>query len=96
MVGGKKQVLYIYEISRYKVILFKKMLMACCDGCQKKAKIMEEENMEIDQDDMEALDVENAFECNDQNKDAVHEVTIVSVKNSPICNLKNNRTSEND
>uniref|UniRef100_A0AAF5Q037 Uncharacterized protein n=1 Tax=Wuchereria bancrofti TaxID=6293 RepID=A0AAF5Q037_WUCBA len=59
----------------YKTILFKKLLMACCDGCQKKAKIMEEENFEMEQEDgLEGLDDENTFECNEQNKDAIHEV----------------------
>ncbi|VDN86235.1 unnamed protein product [Brugia pahangi] len=59
----------------YKTILFKKLLMACCDGCQKKAKIMEEENFEMEQEDgLEGLDDENTFECNEQNKDALHEV----------------------
>ncbi|VDM95540.1 unnamed protein product [Onchocerca ochengi] len=35
---------------------------------------MEEENLEIDQEEMEALDDENAFECSDQHKDAIHEM----------------------
>lgn len=49
--------------------------MASCDGCKKKAIIMEEENLEIDQEKIEGLDDENAFECCEQNKDAIHEVT---------------------
>ncbi|VDO74247.1 unnamed protein product [Onchocerca flexuosa] len=35
---------------------------------------MEEENLEIDQEEMEALCDENAFECSDQDKDAIHEI----------------------
>ncbi|OZC06779.1 hypothetical protein X798_06242, partial [Onchocerca flexuosa] len=60
--------------SAYKTALFKELLMACCDSCQKRAKIMEEENLEIDQEEMEALCDENAFECSDQDKDAIHEI----------------------
>ncbi|KAL3998972.1 hypothetical protein ACH3XW_17265 [Acanthocheilonema viteae] len=58
--------------STYK--LFKKLLVACCDGCQKRAKIMEEENLEMDEEEIDGLDDENAFECNEQNKDTIHEL----------------------
>ncbi|KAM3720619.1 Aspartate--tRNA(Asp/Asn) ligase [Dirofilaria immitis] len=58
----------------YKTILFKKLLMACCDGCQKRAKIMEEENLEMDQEEIDEVDNENAFECNEQSKDTIHEM----------------------
>ncbi|VDK86437.1 unnamed protein product [Litomosoides sigmodontis] len=63
--------------SIYKTVLFKKLLIACCDGCQKRAKILEEENVggEMDQEENEeVLDDENAFECSEQNKDVVHEM----------------------
>ncbi|EFO20827.1 hypothetical protein LOAG_07663 [Loa loa] len=58
----------------YKMVSFKKLLIACCDGCQKKARIRDEENLEFDQEELDGLDDENAFECNEQNKDAIHEM----------------------
>ncbi|CAG9532096.1 unnamed protein product [Cercopithifilaria johnstoni] len=60
--------------SNYKTVLFKKLLIECCDSCQKRAKIMEEENFEMEREEIEELDEENAFECSEQNKDALHEV----------------------
>uniref|UniRef100_A0A915Q4F1 Uncharacterized protein n=1 Tax=Setaria digitata TaxID=48799 RepID=A0A915Q4F1_9BILA len=58
----------------YKTILFKKFLMACCDGCQKRAKIMEEKNFEMDNNkETEALTDENGFACSEQNKHDIHE-----------------------
>uniref|UniRef100_A0A0R3RJX6 BTB domain-containing protein n=1 Tax=Elaeophora elaphi TaxID=1147741 RepID=A0A0R3RJX6_9BILA len=35
---------------------------------------MEEENLKIDDERMEELDDENAFECNEQNRNAIHEM----------------------
>lgn len=66
-------IIFLFANFSYKTGLFKKLLIECCDGCQKRAKIMEEENLE-DQEEVHGLDDENIFECNGQNKDAIHEV----------------------
>lgn len=41
---------------------------------------MEEENVgdEMDQEESAELDDENAFECSEHNKDAIHEVSFIS------------------
>ncbi|VDN22472.1 unnamed protein product [Gongylonema pulchrum] len=58
----------------YETDLFKKLLIACCDGCQRRAKILEEESREVaEEEEPDESDDENAFECGEQDKEDIHE-----------------------
>ena len=68
--------------------LFKKLLVACCDSCSRRASIIpassndeletedenqtENENSENEEDD----EAENAFECMEENKAEMHDVSL--------------------
>ncbi|VDN56593.1 unnamed protein product [Dracunculus medinensis] len=49
--------------------LFKKLLIACCEGCEKRASLTISEKEESDDSDDE-----NAFECAEENKEKIHDL----------------------
>ncbi|VDM25366.1 unnamed protein product [Toxocara canis] len=50
--------------------LFKKLLVACCDSCERRASLSVEERDE----DSEDSDDETAFECGEQSKECIHDL----------------------
>ncbi|VDM94808.1 unnamed protein product [Thelazia callipaeda] len=73
--GGPALVVHYDAIKiSYETVLFKKLLTACCNGCQRKAKLLEEESLEADLEETDEMNDESTFECNEQNQEGVHEV----------------------